>query len=99
MKQNCNTCSAKITEDYCTRQLDMKKAKYIKCNGWHQAPVNQRKIIDEGELQNTKSLREQRLMAKIEFNNDFLEFIEKGGHYSFNLEKQLEEKNGKMPTL
>jgi len=83
MKKNCLTCSARITEDYCTRQLDMEKAKYTNCSGWHQAPVNQRKILDKEEQEEILSLRDKRLLSKTEFSSDFLNFIEKGGHYSF----------------
>lgn len=90
LKKNCSTCSARVGDDYCTKQLDMGKANYSNCVGWHIAPENPRKpIISDEELAETKSLREQRILDKFDLGSEWDRYIVKGGHYSFRTKSHI----------
>ena len=89
-KESCSTCSANC-EEYCTMMKDMDKAKFQKCDGFHQAPINTNKIIKikiktDEEISEDISNREQRLLDKVDLGDEWYRFIKKGGHWSFNRE-------------
>ncbi len=71
---------------------DMKQANYRLCDGWKKIPAiivktKLQQAIEEAELSERTSMREQRLLDKIDVGTDFRTFLKRGGHYSFRVKK------------
>lgn len=79
MTNNCKDCCNKVTDDYCTRQLDMKLAQYKQCDGFKQAIIPVKDIIKS--TMEVRRLKEEKIKIQ---DSAFQEFLTKGGHWSFN---------------
>jgi len=82
MKRNsCHNCINSVGSDFCTRRLDMKVAKYKKCDGWILQPKRTKKEI---VVRKTRYVRD---IPDDEISSNFLRFIKKGGHFSMRTGK------------
>ena len=83
MKNNCVNCW-NCSGDFCTMQKDMSKSNYRLCGGWKAIPEK----IPIGRIEEeNRSMRELRLLAKVDVGTDFQRFLDRGGHYSLNRSK------------
>jgi len=72
---------------------DMNKASYKQCNGWKEIPIEAiqaRKPKTMVELSDEQlSMREERLLKKTELSTGFKAFLNKGGHWSLNVDNNI----------
>ena len=95
VKDNCLNCSNRVNADFCTMHLDMKKAMFQQCEGFTIAKKNPSRMVEElsyEEILERKAkpaMMSDAGMDKSNFGSDFVSFIEKGGHWSFNEKKMV----------
>lgn len=87
VKNKCENCWNNAG-GFCTlntkSEKDMEKASFQQCDGWKEIPPQAiKKKKSQEELEEEKSQRELRLLAKIDVGSKFNRFIKKGGGFSF----------------
>lgn len=77
--KGCIGCANNLGGTYCTMQKDMKRAQYVKCEGFKLIPPRPKKIHSENYLRKRAKIG---VKEDSYFASDFLRFINKGGFWS-----------------
>ena len=78
IKRNCDKCSNKIGDNYCTMHKDMNKAMNILCDGFKVLPKPIKKVILSPEIKPAFEADEEKV------GTEFYRFLNNGGHYDLN---------------
>lgn len=87
VKNNCDNCWNRASDGFCTLNTktdeDMKQSYYKQCDGWKE--IHKKVVVKKSQekIEEEKSQRELRMLAKIDVGTSFQRFLDKGGGYSF----------------